>query len=83
MSICPLTLDGATVSRTCICSTVLGARNQRSQLAPPFLTKTALRGSEQPYSMKLALTQIGPVQWELVQPLERPSIYEEFLVEKG
>lgn len=51
--------------------------------APPFLTKTSLRGSERPYSMKLAVTQIGPVEWELVQPLEGPSIYEEFLAQKG
>ncbi len=49
--------------------------------APPYLTKSTLRGSERPFSMKLAVAQIGQVEWELVQPLEGSSSYEEFLAQ--
>jgi methylmalonyl-CoA/ethylmalonyl-CoA epimerase len=34
-------------------------------------------------SWRLALAQIGKVQWELVQPLDADSIYARFLAEKG
>tara|TARA_B100000315_G_C14499883_1_gene551809 strand:- start:62 stop:571 length:510 start_codon:yes stop_codon:yes gene_type:complete len=51
--------------------------------APPHLTKTTLRGSEQTFSMKVAMAQVGPVEWELVQPLEGESIYTEFLAQRG
>ena len=50
---------------------------------PPRLTDTTLRGKSQPYPMRLALAEVGLVQWELIQPLEGPSIYKEFLEEKG
>ncbi|MDP6403428.1 MAG: VOC family protein [SAR202 cluster bacterium] len=50
---------------------------------PPELTDTTLRGKPQDYSMKLALAFVGDVCWELVEPLEGPSIYKEFLEEKG
>lgn len=50
---------------------------------PPRLTDTTLRGKSQPYTMRLALAEVGLVQWELIQPLEGPSIYKEFLEEKG
>lgn len=51
--------------------------------APPKLTGTTLHGKPQEYSMKLALATHGDVQWEIVEPLEGPSIYKEFLEEKG
>jgi len=50
---------------------------------PPGLTNTTLRDKSQPYSMKIAVTQIGSVSWELIEPLEGPSIYKEFLEQKG
>ena len=50
---------------------------------PPGLTDTTLRGKAQHYSMKLAITYMGDVCWELVEPLEGPSIYKEFLEQKG
>ena len=50
---------------------------------PPGLTNTTLRGKPQPYTMRLALAEVGAVQWELIQPLEGPSTYKEFLEEKG
>ena len=36
---------------------------------PPGLTSTTLRGRPQSYTMRLALAEVGPVQWELIQPL--------------
>ena len=50
-------------------------------MEPPFMTGTTLRGKKRPYTMKLALAEIGDVQWELVQPLEGPSIYKRVLHE--
>ncbi|HEY7381554.1 MAG TPA: VOC family protein [Gaiella sp.] len=34
-------------------------------------------------SWRLALTRVGQVQWELIQPLDEESIYGRFLAEKG
>jgi len=52
-------------------------------LQPPAMTNTTLRGKPAPYTMKLALTQIGNIQWELIQPLTGPSVYKEFLDKHG
>ena len=41
---------------------------------PPSLNGT-LRGKPQAFSMKIALAKIGDMQWELIQPLDGPSIY--------
>ena len=35
------------------------------------------------YAMRIAVTMVGSVQWELVQPLDEASIYAEFLATKG
>ena len=51
--------------------------------APPEMTNMRLRGVETSYSMKLALAWTGSMMWELVQPLEGPSIYKEFLERHG
>jgi methylmalonyl-CoA/ethylmalonyl-CoA epimerase len=50
---------------------------------PPFVSNTTLRGKPSPYTMRLALTQVGNIQWELIQPLDGPSVYKEFLEQKG
>ena len=63
---------------------ILGIGPWRIQtFKPPDLTNPTVRGKPQPYTMRLATAQIGPVQWELIQPLEGPSIYKQFLDEKG
>jgi len=36
-----------------------------------------------PAAYRIAVTMVGSVQWELVQPLDDASIYAEFLREKG
>lgn len=51
--------------------------------APPKLTGMRIRGVETPYSMKLALAWTGTMMWELIQPLDGPSIYQEFLRDHG
>jgi hypothetical protein len=51
--------------------------------APPALTEPMIRGKPVPYSMRLALAEVGPLQYELIEPLEGPSIYKEFLASKG
>jgi hypothetical protein len=50
---------------------------------PPELTNTTFHGKPAKYSMKLALAMIGNVMWELIEPLEGPSTYKEFLEKKG
>jgi 4-hydroxyphenylpyruvate dioxygenase-like putative hemolysin len=51
--------------------------------APPALRETTVRGKQVHYTMKLAITWIGSVMFELIEPLEGPSIYKEFLKKKG
>lgn len=50
---------------------------------PPFLSKTTVRCKPEQYTMKIAVTQIGNINWELIEPLTGPSIYKEFLEQKG
>ncbi len=51
--------------------------------APPKLTGMRIRGVETPFSMKLALAWTQDMMWELIQPLDGPSIYWEFLRDHG
>lgn len=51
--------------------------------APPALREPMIRGKPVNYSMKLAMTLMGSLQLELIEPLEGPSIYKEFLAKKG
>ena len=51
--------------------------------APPELTNMRIRGVETAYSMKLALAWTGDMMWELIEPLDGPSIYKEFLATHG
>lgn len=50
---------------------------------PPMLHDTYLRGEPTKYSMIGAEAHVGPIVVELLQPLEGPSIYREWLDEKG
>ena len=34
-------------------------------------------------SWRLAITRVGQVQWELIEPLDEESVYARFLAEKG
>lgn len=50
---------------------------------PPVLHKTEVRGRPVKYTMLGAEVHCDPIDFEILQPLEGPSIYKEFLKEKG
>jgi catechol 2,3-dioxygenase-like lactoylglutathione lyase family enzyme len=50
---------------------------------PPALHDTYLRGELTHYTMIGAEAHVGPVDVELIQPVEGPSIYKEWLDEHG
>jgi methylmalonyl-CoA/ethylmalonyl-CoA epimerase len=50
---------------------------------PHFLKELTYRGKPGTYSMRLGLAQKGPTMFELIQPLDGPSIYHEFLERNG
>ncbi|MBA3414837.1 MAG: VOC family protein [Chloroflexia bacterium] len=50
---------------------------------PPTLHDTELHGAPQAYSMIGAETHVGPIVVELLQPVDGPSIYKEWLETKG
>lgn len=50
---------------------------------PPRLRDTMVRGERVDYTMLGAEAQVGTMGFELLQPLEGPSIYKEWLDEHG
>lgn len=50
---------------------------------PPRLHNTFVRGNEVSYTMLGAETHVGDVGYELLEPLEGPSIYKESLEQHG
>ncbi len=52
-------------------------------LREPLHHDTSVRGEPVRYSMRTAVTRVGGLDFELVEPLEGPSPYKEFLEEKG
>jgi len=50
---------------------------------PPILHDTMLHGKPATFSMLGAEVHCNPIDFEILQPLEGPSIYKEFLEEKG
>ena len=51
--------------------------------SPKTVQNMTFRGKPASYSMKLGLAWSGTMNWEIVQPLEGPNIYEEFLEAHG
>ena len=51
--------------------------------SPDWIRGMTFRGKEQGYTMKLAIAQLGPVMYELIEPVEGPTSYHEFLDEHG
>jgi methylmalonyl-CoA/ethylmalonyl-CoA epimerase len=49
----------------------------------PFVKRMTFRGKPGDYKMRLALARTGPMQIELIEPLEGDSIYAEFVQERG
>jgi len=50
---------------------------------PDTVTDLTYRGQPGRYSMKLCIAFSGSMMWEIVQPVEGPNIYEEFLEAHG
>jgi methylmalonyl-CoA/ethylmalonyl-CoA epimerase len=50
---------------------------------PSTVSDMTIRNQRVDYAMRLALTDIGGIQWELIEPLDEKSIYAEFLKEHG
>jgi catechol 2,3-dioxygenase-like lactoylglutathione lyase family enzyme len=50
---------------------------------PPLLHHTMLHGKPEKFSMLGAEVHCNPIDFEIIQPLEGPSIYKEFLEQKG
>jgi len=50
---------------------------------PPVLHQTMVRGKPTNYTMLGAEVHCNPIDFEILQPLEGPSIYKEFLEEHG
>jgi len=51
--------------------------------APPRLKEMTVHAKPIPYSMMVAETYVGRVILEIIEPIDGPSIYKEFLEEKG
>ncbi len=51
--------------------------------SPDWIEGMTFRGNEQDYIMKLAITMVGNVMYELIEPVQGPNSYEEFLNEHG
>ncbi len=51
--------------------------------APDWIRDMTFRGKEQGYVMKLAICNVGPIMYELIEPVQGPNAYEEFLNEHG
>ncbi len=52
-------------------------------MQPPTLMDTLYRGEEIPFSFRHALAWMGEVQFELIQPLDGPSIFRDQLDRTG
>jgi methylmalonyl-CoA/ethylmalonyl-CoA epimerase len=52
-------------------------------LSPDWVPNMTYRGREQPYSARMALADVGAMQYELIQPLDGPTIHREFLDARG
>lgn len=50
---------------------------------PPLVKDMTYRGRRHDYRMRLALTQVGDMTLELIQPLSEESVYTEHLRAKG
>jgi methylmalonyl-CoA/ethylmalonyl-CoA epimerase len=53
------------------------------EMNPSTVTEMEKDEAPAPHAMRLALTMVGSVQWELIEPIGDGSIYAEFLREHG
>jgi hypothetical protein len=50
---------------------------------PPHLNTTTFRGAPAHWTMKLGITWLDDVQWEVIQPMEGQTLYREHLANHG
>lgn len=50
---------------------------------PPALHDSAIRGVPTSFTIHLASTQVGPIAVELLQPVDGPSVFQEWLERHG
>ena len=50
---------------------------------PPLVKRASYRGKPAGYRMRVELSYFGPTRVEFIQPLDGPSIYEEFIERHG
>ena len=50
---------------------------------PNRRSRMTFRGHDHPYTMKLGLASGGPTLYELIESVSGPSIYDEFLQQRG
>ena len=50
---------------------------------PETVTEMTTNDAPAEYAFRIAVTMVGSVQWELVQPLEDKGVFAEFLATKG
>jgi hypothetical protein len=52
-------------------------------LGPDTVSNMTYRGKPSPHVIKVCLATIGGMEREIVQPVERPTIYDDFLAQHG
>jgi len=53
------------------------------EIDPTMLADMSYRGRPAQHRFRIALTKVGPIQLELLQPVEGDNIYSDFLKEHG
>jgi hypothetical protein len=51
--------------------------------SPDWIKDMNVRGEPQGYKMRLAIAYVGSMMYELLEPVEGPNAYKEFLDEHG
>lgn len=52
-------------------------------LTPPAHRETYVRGKAVEYSVKVGLARLGDISYELIEPVDGPSVLKDFLERKG
>jgi hypothetical protein len=50
---------------------------------PETVSEMTYRGRPSPHVMKVCLAMLGRMEWEIIQPVAGPSIYDDFLARHG
>lgn len=80
--ICLVCPDIETSVRRCVEELGIGPW-EFHDFVPPWQKDEIIGGKPMPYSMRCAFADLGTVSWALLEPLEGPTNYAEFLARKG